>query len=84
MLITAEYKQTVKTDLIALPEKNSETKRSPFATVLAVGPQVSQFKPGDRIIWETDRDQKEVPIIQDNAKVRLIYDNYVVATVEDD
>lgn len=68
--------------LIVMPEKNSEEKISPWATVIRVGPKCeTKFKPGQRILFDRFFDKPQW-LYEGTKKYRLIKEHYVHAIVE--
>lgn len=68
--------------LIQLPEKNSEEKISPWATVVRVGPECKEpIRPGTRILFDRFFDKPQY-IYEGDKRYRLIKEHYIHAIVE--
>lgn len=68
--------------LIIMPEKNSEEKISPFATIVSYGPKCQyQFRIGQRIIIDKFRD-KPSNFELNGKQYRFINEAYIHAVIE--
>lgn len=63
--------------LIALPDKNSVEKISPYATIISAGPRCKYpWKKGQRILFNQFSDKPQY-LEQDGVKYRLIREHYI-------
>ncbi len=79
------YHTGMKIDHIVLPEENSVEKRSPYATVVSVGPRCEEnWEPGDRVIIRTDYNWgRDSHVKVDGEELRLIRESYIIGRLND-
>lgn len=67
---------------IALPDKNSEEKISPYATIISAGAKCKYpWKKGQRIVFDQFFDKPQY-LHEGGKKYRLIKEHYIRAIVE--